>query len=145
MILLGVLSLLQNLKMIKSKKGSNILTENVIFIILNIVFLAVMIIFLFLKSGDVAPIEEKYAKEIALMIDAARPGMEISFEMGDAVEKAKKEKWDFNEIVSFDGNVVNVKLRENGGYEYSFFNDVTPSFDLNSRGEARLVIRSENE
>jgi len=131
--------------MIKNKRGEEeLLTENVIFIMLNLAFLAIMIAFLFLKSGSAAPMEEKYAKEIALMIDAARPGMEISFDMKDAVEKAQKEKWDFNKIVFFRENIVTVKLRDDGAYSYSFFNDVKPVFDLNDKGEATLTVRDKS-
>jgi len=52
------------------KKG-NILTGNIIFIILNLVFLSILIIFLFSKMGSAIVLEEKYAKQIALILDSA--------------------------------------------------------------------------
>jgi len=104
-------------------KRGTILVENIIFIVLNLVFLTIVFLFLFSKMGDAAILEEKYAKEIALIIDSAKPGMNISLNMKDAVEKANDEKWK-GKIVIINGNVVTVKLREKGGYSYSFFNDV---------------------
>ena len=113
-----------------NKKG-NILTENIIFIILNLVFLSILIIFLFSKMGAAAVLEEKYAKQIALILDSAEPVMIISINMKDAIKIANKENRDLNNIISIQDTVVKVQLREKGGYSYSFFNDIDPSIYLN--------------
>ena len=126
MIILLANMILQKLKM---KKKGQILVENVIFIILNLIFLTILILFIYSKSGSEAILEEKYAKQIALIIDSAKPEMKILLNMEDAIEKAKTE-WSedkIGEIVSVEGNNVIVKLREKGGYSYSFFNDVPVS------------------
>ena len=115
------------MRRLTNKKG-NILTQNIIFIILNLVFLSIMIIFLFSKMGSAAILEEKYAKQIALILDSAEPGMTIHLNMKDAIKIAKKENRDLNNIISIQDNVVNVQLREKGGYSYSFFNDI--DFDI---------------
>ena len=60
----------------KNKRG-NILLENIIFIILNVLFITILVIFLFTKTGSVAVLEEKYAKEIALIIDSAESDMTV--------------------------------------------------------------------
>ena len=103
-------------------KRAEILTENLMFIILNLVFFAILAVFIFIKANDPAILEEAYAKKIALVLDAARPGMEISLNMTSAL-KQKDEKY-IGKIVDIVGNVVTVKLRQNGGYSYSFFNDI---------------------
>jgi hypothetical protein len=108
------------------KKRGQILVENVVFIILNLIFLTILILFIYSKSGSEALLEEKYAKQIALIIDSAKPQMEIHLSMEDAIKKAK-EKWGedkISKIVSISGNTVTVKLREKGGNSYSFFNEV---------------------
>ena len=112
-----------------NKKG-NILTQNIIFIVLNLVFLSILIIFLFSKMGTAAILEEKYAKQIALILDSAEPGMTIHLNMGDAIKIAKKENRDLNNIISIQNNVVNVQLREKGSYSYSFFNDIVNEIDF---------------
>lgn len=106
------------------KKGQ-VLTENVIFIVLNLIFLTILVIFIYSKSGNEAVLEEKYAKQIALIIDSAKPGMEIHLNMEDAYKKAEGNNWKSEDIVSISGNTVNVKLRDGKGYSYEFFNDVT--------------------
>ena len=115
----------------KNRKGT-ILMENLIFIILNIVFLSILILFLFSKMGNAAILEERYAKQIALIIDSARPGMIITLNMENAIKEAQKENWPIDSIVTIQDNVVTVKLREKGGYSYSFFNDVKPSSDFDT-------------
>jgi uncharacterized protein (UPF0333 family) len=124
--------------MIKKRNRGNILTENIIFIVLNLVFLSILLIFLFTKTGAAAVLEEKYAKQIALALDAAEPGMTIQLEMEAAMEIADRENIQRGEIVKINGNVVTVKLREEGGYSYSFFND----FDFNGNSYAEYSIKT---
>jgi hypothetical protein len=119
---------------LKNKRG-NILTQNIIFIVLNLIFFAILVIFLFSKTGSAAVLEEKYAKQIALIIDAAEPGMIISLNMEDAIKIAEKEKQDLDNIVSVRDNVVTVQLREKEYYSYSFFNDIDVSIYPNSSAQ----------
>jgi len=125
----------------KNRKGT-ILMENLIFIILNLVFLSILILFLFSKMGGAAVLEERYAKQIALLLDSAKPGMTISLDMEDAIQKAEKEEWPADKVVTIEENVVTVKLREKGGYSYSYFNDMktSPNFNLTNKKEYYFVI-----
>jgi len=125
---------------LKSKKGE-MLTENVVFIILNLAFFSIIILFLFLKMGDAAPIEERYAKQIALLIDAARPGMLITLDISEAVEKAEDKSWPLEGIISIKDNCVTVKLRDDGFYTYSFFNDVDAQFEMKENNKLDIRIR----
>jgi len=111
----------------RNKRGTTLLVENIIFIILNLVFIAILIFFLISKSGSAAVLEEKYAKEIALILDSAKPGMMITLGMGDAIKAGKEGlgEGSIDNIVSIEKNVVTVKLRDKGGYSYSFFNNIT--------------------
>ena len=70
--------------------------------------------------------EEELAKQVALIIDSSKPGTIVKINVEDALSKAKKENYQRN-IISITGNTVTVKLREKGGYSYSFFNDVYAS------------------
>ncbi|MDP2628748.1 MAG: hypothetical protein Q8P15_02535 [Nanoarchaeota archaeon] len=125
----------------KNKRG-NILTENIIFIVLNLAFITILLLFLFSRTGDASVLEEKYAKQIALLIDAAEPIMTIHLSMEDAIEIAEKENFPAGEIVKITGNVVTVKLGEDGGYSYSFFNDVdaNANFDTLNKKEYYFVV-----
>lgn len=112
------------------KRGSRgtILVENVIFIILNLVFLTIMILFIVKQGAGASILEQGYAKQISLIIDSSNPGSIIEINMVDAKDVADEKGVPFDEVVSIEGNFVTVKLSEKGGYTYSFFNDadVTP-------------------
>ena len=125
------------------KKRGNILTENIIFIVLNILFLTILVIFLVSKMGGAAVLEEKYAKQIALIVDSAEPGMTIHLNMEDAIEKAEEEGWDTANIVIRNQNIITVKLREKGGYSYSFFNDVEVNVNPDIRNKEYFFVINE--
>jgi hypothetical protein len=130
--------------MIKMNKKGNILTENIIFIVLNLVFITILFIFLFSKTGAAAILEEKYAKQIALIIDAAEPGMIIDLNMGDAIKRANKENFPLGQIVTKNGNTINVRLREGSqGYSYSFFNDVDVNAHFDGGKQVYYFVISE--
>ena len=124
-------------------KRGNILTENVIFIALNFTFFAIMILFLTKQAGSAVLLEQAYAKQIALIIDSAKPGMEILIDIGDGAEADKEWfKKNFAKSVTLDGNIVHVKLTNGNGYSYSFFNDVKPSIDVWPEGKAYILIKN---
>lgn len=134
--------------MIKRRnKKANILTENIIFIILNLVFLTILLLFLFSKMQSVAVLEEQYAKQIALIIDSSKPVMDIRLNMEKAFNK-KEEGWSIKNIVTINENTrfVTVKLRERGGYSYSFFNDVDVTVypDINNSRDYVIKINGYN-
>lgn len=106
-----------------NKKG-NILVENVIFIILNLMFLSMLILFLWNQGTGDSLVEETYSKEIALLIDSAKPVMEIKLNVDILKEKAEENGFDFSKAVVVKDNFVNVKLSSEGGHKYSFFKDV---------------------
>jgi len=108
----------------KNRKAGKILFPTVIFIVLNIMFFGILLVFVFRTFGGAVVYEQAYAKQIALIINEARPVMEIKLNMEEAMKLAEKNNIDFDEIVEIENNAVIVKLSEKGGYSYSFFNDV---------------------
>lgn len=111
----------------RNKRGTTLLIENIIFIILNLVFIAILVFFLLSRSGNASVLQEKYAKEIALLLDSAKPEMIISLDMEDAINLAVNNLGEdrLNEVVDITGNIVTVKLKENGAYSYSFFSNLS--------------------
>ena len=113
----------------KNKRGT-ILAETIIFISLNLIFLTILILFIMKQGSGAVVLEQAYAKQIALLIDSAQPGMTLKLNMQEGKKRAEKNGLDFGrkgEIVSIRDNIVRVRLSEEGGYEYSFFNDVDVS------------------
>ena len=127
--------------MIKNKRG-DILIGDVIFLVLNLIFLSILIIFVISKTNDASRLEEQYAKQIALIIDSAKPGMTIHLDMKDAVKKAINENQNLAKMVRIDGNIVTVKLKDKGEYSYSFFNDVGANayFDAENNNQEYVFV-----
>jgi hypothetical protein len=105
------------------KKGT-ILVENIIFIILNLLFLTVLVLFLVNQGSGALVLEQSYSKQIAMIADSAKPVMLIKMDMEKGKNIAEKNKIDFGSIVQIDKNIVQVKLSANKGYTYAFFNNV---------------------
>lgn len=98
-----------------------------------------LILFVYSKSNSEAYLEEKYAKQIVLIIDSARPGTTVYLNMEDAIEKADSNSFPENEIVSKEGNKITVKLREGKGSSYYFFNDVDVGVHSNGDGKNYFI------
>jgi hypothetical protein len=126
-----------NLK-ITSKKGT-LLIENIVFIIINLLFLAILILFIAKQGSGAIDLEQIYAKQISLIVDSAIPVSIVELNMMSAFEVAEKNGIDFDDIVKINGNSVFVKLSEDSGYEYSFFNNVDVTAYLGEE-EGRYVF-----
>ncbi len=124
----------------RDKRGT-ILIENVIFIILNLLFIAILVLFLFRQGNGAVVLEQSYAKNIALLIDSSRPVMEMKLNMEDAMKLAEKNRVNREDIVKINGNVVTVKLSEKGGYKYSFFNTVDVTAYPDALPEKNYIIK----
>lgn len=113
------------------------LIENVVFILLNAIFLFILVLFLIKQGQGSVVLEQIYAKEIALLVDSAKPNMLIKIDMEKGMKLAEKNGIDFREAVRVDGNAIRVQFSENSGYTYSFFNDVNLNVypEINARNK----------
>ena len=63
------------------EKRGTVLVENVIFIILNLLFLSILVLFLVKQGSGAIVLEQAYSKQISILIDSAKPPMEIQLDM----------------------------------------------------------------
>jgi len=115
-------------------KRGNILTENVVFIIITILFIAALFVFVSRASSQTGIIEEVNAKKIALLIDSARPGAIIRFNIEKILDK-KDVEVNETEVFRVEGNRVFVRLSSESEHYYNFYNNI----------KADLKIVEENE
>ena len=113
------------------KKG--MVTENIIFISLNLAFFVMLMIFISTSSSGRAIYEQKYSKEIALLIDQTKPGSIIYINMEDALAKSKIAKEGIVNINETSGKVF-VRLAQTGGYSFNYFNSVSVSLEYFDKG-----------
>jgi len=105
---------------LKDKRG--IIYDNVIFFVLTITFFVVMLTFLSTSLNTMSIYEQATAKQIALMIDQAKPDTVFSIDMKKLIDKFKIKKTVL-ELVKIDEKEkkVIVKLGDNPGYSYKYF------------------------
>jgi len=128
------------------EKRGNILTGNIIFIILNLIFLTLLIVFIFRQGAGIVTLEQSYAKQISLVVDSAKPGMKITLDMKEAKDEGGEWfKENYPGSVRVDKNIITVKLSEKSSYSYSFFNDVELSVDVYPEGKVFILIKEKNE
>lgn len=129
----------------REKKGA-ILVENIIFIVLNILFISILMVFLLRQGSGAIVLEQSYAKNLALLIDSSKPVMEMKLNMKEGFVLAEKNGINADEIVKIDKdrNIVTVKLSEKGGYEYSFFNNVDVTVYPDIFPEKNYIIKINN-
>ena len=127
-------------------KKSEILHENIIFIILNVVFFSVMLIFIYLQGSSVHLDEEETAKQVALLIDESRPETTIEINLKALFLESEKKGINREKVVEIDEdkNLVIVKASEDSFYEYGYFNDV---YVLDSiKGDSLVLeVRKKND
>jgi len=111
-------------------KRGNILTENIVFLIITLLFIAMLFAFVAGASSKVSLVEEAQAKKIALILDSARPGTLIFLNIEDLLDKKEIGISD-GEVVTIIGNSVKVQLSEDSGKSYSFFNAISPELKIN--------------
>lgn len=106
-----------------NKRGVEILESAVIFITLNLIFFAVLFLFVSRAGTGVTAQEQIYAKQIALILDNIKPGTMVTINIEKMYSIARDEKY-FGRVVSIDsGNkMITVKLGNSGnGYSFRYF------------------------
>jgi len=117
-------------------RRGEVLIENVIFILLNLIFLSILVAFLLKQGSGAIIMEEAYAKQLALVVDSARPGEIIQVNMEDALKLTSESGFAFDKVLSFNNSEARVQLSSKGGYSYHYFNNVEASaFPLIENGE----------
>ena len=121
-------------KFFRNKKGEEPgVFDNVIFIILNLVFFLAMMFFIFRASSGAMVYEQAYAKEIALLLDESKANTTFIIDMTEGVQIAEKSK-KTSEIVSINNlnKEVSVSLIEGEGYKFNYFSDYNVSYRMNN-------------
>lgn len=111
------------------KKRADLTTPIVIFLVLNIAFFSMMMIFVQRVSSNVLVYEEAYAKDIGLILNRAESGMTIYLDITNLVEIAIKndlELKDLESLITIDveKGVIVVKAKKEGGFEFPYFSKV---------------------
>jgi len=129
--------------MIFGKKGENLVFPVIIFLVLNLMFFAVLLVFVYNSSSNESVYEEAYSKQIALMIDNARPNTSISMDISKLVEISDKNKLNKNDIILIneETNKVVVKLSSKG-YSFSYYSDYDIEYKINENTLTLVILEA---
>lgn len=103
------------------KKATGFFAGTIMFLILNIVFFAALLLFIARAGTGADIVEETYSKQIALVIDNMKPGIEISMPLTDLYKKARANNIENPLIIDTSTNRVIVRVAAGAGYEHYYF------------------------
>jgi hypothetical protein len=126
-----------------NKRGSDELTEQIVFLIIILIFFVVMLAFV-TRFGTRANLKEEiFSKQIALAIDKARSGTSFAIDVSDLYLTARSNHITSN-LISIDNTNKRVVVHVvNGpGYSFSFFSDNQISWNTDEKiiGKEKLII-----
>jgi len=112
-------------KLVRDKRGIDILHTTIIFVVLNVIFIAGMFFYIGRAGMGVQFKEQAKAKEIALLIDEIKPGTSVTMNISDLYELAEKNKYKEVPVrINYGTNKVLVTLKKGKGYSYLYFTDL---------------------
>jgi len=115
---------------IRGRKGEDIF-PNVIFIVINLLFFSILLIFIFNASTGAFIYEQAYAKQIALLIDYSTPKTDIKIDLSKAIEVAgKNEKVGDLVVIDNEKKEVLVSLTNRRVYVMKYFSDYEISSEV---------------
>ena len=108
-----------------NKKAEGELLSPIIFIIANIIFFGILILFVYNLSSGALVYEEAYAKEIGLLLDKAKPGTSIYVDFEKGYEFISENKIPLTHSVNISEQNVSVKLTKGTDkpYVFQYFSD----------------------
>jgi hypothetical protein len=112
-----------------NKRGQDLVLPIVIFLILNIAFFTLMLVFVQRVSSNAIVYEEIYAKKIGLILNRAEPGMSLQIDVTPIIKIALKngiQTKDMQEVIKIDTEkgIVTVMARKEGGFSYPYFSKI---------------------
>jgi hypothetical protein len=126
-----------------NKKANELLTEQIIFYALNIIFIMLLLFFVWRAGTGAATAEESYAKRIGIAIDSIKPGTELVMDVSELYVYLEKNKMKSSPItVDYSKNVINIKVSSGTGYDFRYFTNLSSgSITINEKTKF-LVIKS---
>jgi hypothetical protein len=121
-----------------NKKASQMPTENIVFLVLNIFFFCALLFFVLRTASNTAIVEEVYAKKLALIVDQMQPNSEMNVSVKGLYETMDANK--FEEFpIRVSGNIITVSAAKNSGSSFRFFSAVTPVFSIDSKDSNKIL------
>jgi hypothetical protein len=123
-----------------NKRGMNLIYGTVIFIVLNVIFFGSLFLFVQRAGDNVILVEQKYAKQISLIVDGAKPGMTVRMDVDEFDEFIDKHGLLERETVVFQEGEVTVKLGRGDGYSMLLVSDLDVEKTFERTQDGKLIL-----
>ena len=124
---------------LKNKRAQDLLTGTVMFIVLNVAFFGLMLLFVTNVGTNAATLEKIYSRQIALTIDNMRPGTETTLYLPKLFDAAEKNKFT-QEVVDLsvlEEGKITVRVAKGDGNSFYYF--------TKPLGSGSLIINSNDK
>jgi hypothetical protein len=119
------------------KRGEELIVQNIIFVLLNLVLFLTLFIFILNSADEKYVAEQVYSKNIAMIIDMAKPEQKIFIDMSELFWLVEKEidrgSIKREDIIKIDSSqkYVFVALGHQTSYAYRYFSDYSINYEVN--------------
>lgn len=114
---------------------TGLLLKNITFILLNLLFFAILLFAVARVATGDALYEKFFAKQIALMIDEAKPDTNLSLDASELIYKIRKNKVSSADAVGIKDGKVIIKINKGGGYSYNYFSNNLVTYGLDVKNK----------
>jgi hypothetical protein len=131
----------------KRKGESDILWDQVVYLILGALFVIAVGSFIYMQTNSAGVWGEFYLKRVIVTLNSAHPGDEVVIEVHKATEIAKKNGiTNFDSIFNFNNaeKLVCVQLSTSGKFCMNYFNEIyveEPKIDLGISSEGKNLLK----
>jgi hypothetical protein len=120
----------------KGKKAQDFLTGTIMFIIINVIFFAILFLAVSGISEGSMLTGQVYAKQIGLIIEDMKPGMVVKLDINRLLSVAEKNNYGSGNqqvILPFEDGKVSIKVSDKKEYSFSTFSSLKPKFTIDKR------------
>jgi len=132
------------------KKRGGLAFPIIIFLVLNIAFFTIMMLFVQRVSSNALIYEEAYAKKIGLLLNRAESGMEFRINVTDLALVAKKNGLTDQEVkkllinIDTEKGTVTIKAKKEGSFVFPYFSEIELEQGENPTTWLNLVFDKNN-
>ena len=125
-----------------NRKGTELLQSNIIYLVLVVIFVAIVGTFVWQQQSGAAIWEDYYVKQLGLLLDRAQPGDSFTLDVHKATEVARgNQVLDLTSIFWFDNDLKEVCAKFSNQYAtcFAYYTDIDVAWRVDLAAGARTA------
>ena len=117
----------------RGESNNELLFPILIFLVLNLIFFVSMGLFVYRASSSALIFEQAYSKQVGLLIDGIKPGMEININFSNGFLVSDKNNFPRSKTLFINDNKreIVVRFSDGQGYSYNYYSGFPLTYSLN--------------